>query len=284
MVQKYKNIKNIRLYFGLIVLTVFVLVASLPFVYPKVNKELGIVVKVGNIIITDKDVAYKIAVERAYGNETITDAVARQVITRETTEQEVARSLGVLPTETDIATFSERVNKTTKAPELLAKVKNVFGADIASYQRVYLLPKMVNITLHSAFATDKGTYSESLIKIEKAYAGVIKGRSLEQTAKSNNLEYVESDIKKSEIIDPLLQKYFAGKELQKPKLLSILPTLKSGEIYKEILEDENSYQVVRLAVNEKEVYKVEMIVSRKRSYGDWYDLLAKKIPITLDSR
>ncbi|TAN35724.1 hypothetical protein EPN27_03255 [Patescibacteria group bacterium] len=264
-----------------IIIVSFILIALLLYLLQKIkNNESSAVAQVGGIIITNKDVAYKLATERVYGNKTIVKSDVTGILLGEATEHEVASALDVLPNEADITSFSERVDKTTKAPELLQAVKSVFGEDTASYKRLYLLPKMVNIALHSAYAADKNAHSESFAKIDKARKEAIAGGTLEQVARLNGLEYINGDIKKSETIDPILQEYFTENDIQEPKLFFVLNTLKNEEIYIEVVDNENSYQVIRLLSNENDVYKVEMIVSKKLSYEEWYGTIAEKINLT----
>lgn len=261
-----------------VIVTLVVLFTLAFFFYQRINNASEILVKVGNTIITKKDVAYRLAVDREYGNGILTDATATQSLVDDATEQEVAKALGVFPEQADIKAFAEHVDSTTKAPELLAAVKNVFATDINSYERLYLLPKMVNIALHSAYSIDENINRDILSKIEKAYSEIISGASFEVTAKVNGLDYISSSAKNEDMNVPeLLQGYFTKNDFQKPKLFEVLEKLKDGEVYHGIVEDKDFYQIIRLISSESGIYNFEAIIAKKQSYEDWYNMYAKKL-------
>lgn len=234
--------------------------------------------RVGTLVLTEKDIQYKLDVERAYGNQTLTHDVALQVLVQNAVEQEVARTFGVLPTQKDIDSFRDYASSTSKAPEILLAVKNVFGLDSASYNRIYLLPKIVNTTLHSFFSSSKDINKTELAGIEKAYTEVISGGSFKDIAKKNSLQYTVSTTS-SRITDATFNKelYFSIKNFPDPRFLSVAKLLKPMEINKSIVEDSYAYSIVRLISVEKDAYIIEAIISKKRDYDAWYKKESGKI-------
>lgn len=275
---------NLKLTIGIAILVALV-VAGLLF-YPRQQKIIKVVsptrAKVGTLTITQKDVDNKIAVERVYGNQTLTEDVALQVLVQDATEQEVARAFNVLPAKADISSFEDHANKTTKAPEILQAVKDVFGTDSDSYDHIYILPKIVNISLHTFFSANKDINKEQSASIEKAYAEVTAGGKFIDVAKNNGLQYATSTPSASLMaLPPAMQKYFPTKDMPKSKLFTIVESLKPGEIYKTIIEDDYSYSIARLLSAEKGAYKIESVVSKKRDYDTWYKEEAKKISVEI---
>ena len=63
----------------------------------------GAVAEVGGARIGDADVSYRVAVEKAYGNATATEAAALVSLVNDTLEGEVARAVGVDATAEEIA-------------------------------------------------------------------------------------------------------------------------------------------------------------------------------------
>ena len=103
-----------------------------------------IVAMVGRTAITTKHISYKIGIEQAYGKEGITPEAALISLINDTIEIEMALMQSVVVTEDEMSSFRKYVDENTKAPELLQKVKLVFGDDQPSYERIYLAPKIIN--------------------------------------------------------------------------------------------------------------------------------------------
>jgi hypothetical protein len=104
---------------------------------------------VGQTRITGDDISYRITVERAYGNDSVIDSVALVALINDALEREVARRWKVDVTPHEIAALSRHVDQTTRAPEILAKVRHAFGDDRAAYERLYLAPRIVNRKLRA---------------------------------------------------------------------------------------------------------------------------------------
>jgi len=274
--------KNKRLYIFFVVV-VILFICTLTIIGQKKNEPTSPVrAQVGSITITQKDVEYEMGVERAYGNTTITPELALLVLMNNAREQEVARSVGVLPNREDITSFKEYVNSSTKAPEMLQFVKDVFGTDIDSYDRIYLLPKIVNISLHSFFSNNKEINKESLIKINKAYAEIKEGGNFADVAKNNMLQYSTHTIGlRSNMLASAVQDYATISEMSKSKVHIAAETLKPGEINKAIIEDDYSYSIIRLLSSKNDEYKIENIVSKKSDYDSWYAKEAKEVSVKL---
>jgi len=248
------------------------------------NKASQIRAKVGSLVITEKDIEYEIGIERAYGNSDLTSEIALQTLIRESTEQEVAKSVGILPTEKDIADFENHANTSTKAPEILNAVKVVFGIDNASYVRVYLLPKIINVELHSFFDANAELQKGDLSSVQKALKEVIDGKKFEDVANEEGLQYMLSDFSSLAIPPSLSTSVESSAQkinAQKSKIFEIVESLKPGEISKTIFEDIYAFSVVRLISVDNGMYTIELISSNKNDYGAWYKGEAKKIIVEL---
>lgn len=241
-----------------------------------------VLARVGSLSVTEKDVAYRFGVERAYGDTSATGQDILQALVKDATEQEVAKAFGVFPMAIDIENFKKNADKTSKAPELLAAIKSVFGLSVDSYDRIYILPKIVNPSLHTFFSNNKEMNKVASALIEKALAEVLAGGTFSDVAKNNGLLYATSTQSSVAPAVPLaMQKYVSNNEIPKSAILTLAESLKPGEMNKTVIEDNYSYSIVRLISAEKGVYKIESITSVKRDYDTWYKEEAKKIPVVI---
>ena len=65
------------------------------------------------------------------------------------------------------------------------------------------------------------------------------------------------------------------------RLLGFISKLKQGEVYPEVIECMEGYQVVRLIKKEKEDAVIESVSVPKRNYDEWFWEKASKIPVKI---
>jgi hypothetical protein len=126
------------------------------------------VARVGDVTIERTHIERRIAVERAYGGTMATEA-ALVALVNDATEREVARSIGELPDDAELRRFSAHADATSKAPEILAAVKSVFGSDTAAYIRLFLAPRVVNARLQSWFERTSVANRRTLVAIGPSF-------------------------------------------------------------------------------------------------------------------
>lgn len=245
----------------------------------KQNNEL--IAIVGQTLITTKDIKYRLGIEKAYGKNNTDSIEALMMLINDAVEQEVARKVNMLPTPQEIAAMDKHATTTSKAPEILSNVKKVFGDDTKSYRRIYLVPKIVNIKLHGFFSKDQKIHRGARLSIEKAFQLVSKGMPLKQAAQETNLQYSIYEDEPNKIPDQLAR--VIGKQTQEEDSLKrIINSLKVGEYYKEIIEDDYGYRIIRLIGRTGNKNKIEQIIARKAPYDDWFRLMARDIPISVN--
>jgi hypothetical protein len=229
-----------------------------------------VVAKVGNTAITGSDVKYRVETERAYGNGSMTYAAALVSLVNDSLELEAAKMRNVEPTAEELNAYGRYVDENTKAPEILNRVKEVFGADCESYERLYLEPKVVNMKLNRFYTIDVGVHAKERALIEKAYSLVAGGKTLPDAARKCGLKaekfYFED---KYVTLGPELQRYLSkGGKKTSETLVALLEKMKPGEVFPNILEDDYAYRVVRLVKAEADKYLVEAITVEKRGYDE----------------
>lgn len=238
---------------------------------------------VGQSAISQQDVAYRIGIANAYGNQGMTDAAALVSLVNDALEREVGRKAGVVVTKDELDGFSKHVDASSKAPALLGKVKQVFGDDVDAYQRIYLAPKVLNRKLRQWFSRDAGMQAKQRKAIERAYALVQSGKSFEDAAKATGLTYAEQTYETGAKQAPdALKPYFPqGMAAMSEGFRKVLDQMKPGETAHTIIEDDAVYRVVRLLQKTAGSYKGGEIVSRKRLFDGWYRQQTDSVSIAI---
>jgi hypothetical protein len=254
----------IRIFSALLVLiTVFFAQTAWP---GEINKKVAFV---GKTTITEKDISYKVQIEKTYGNEGATREVALISLVNDAIEYETAKIYGVSITQEELNFFKRYVNEQTKAPEILHKVKLLFGDDLSSYERIYLAPKIMNSKLHDFYSRSPEIHKKERSLIERAYSLVVAGRGFEEAAQECGMEFSTFKIEAK------------GTFFQLDPLIPILETLFPGDIYRNIVEDDYKYRIIRLIERSSETYSVEGIAVNKQPIDEWFREEAAKIEIEI---
>jgi hypothetical protein len=244
------------------------------------------VAQVGRAEITGTDIDRRFGVEKAYGNKTADRGTALASLINDSLESEVAAVHGAGPTNEEIATFRKYVDENSRSPELLAKVKKVFGKDGRAYERLYLAPRIANRKLHYFYSRDPLIHQAERAKIEKAYGMAASGRALKDVAAELGLEYRDLSPKGEDKQDvpPAFARHFTAEEWKPDDpLLPIVEKLTNGQLYNNIIEDDLGYQVFRLLEKGKEKgrYSAEAVFAGKRPFDEWFREEAAKVKIAI---
>lgn len=238
---------------------------------------------VGKTAIAEKDIIYKVQIEKAYGNEGATREVALISLINDSIEHEIAARCNVNITREELDSFKRYVNENTKAPEMLQKVKGIFGDDLASYEQIYLSPKIMNRKLRHFYSIDPTIHKKERALIEMAYGLVISGKGFQQAAEECGLKSSIFDVTdKWENIQPeSLRKFSRNSIPGKDPLIPILATLNTGEVYKKIIEDDFVYRIIRLIKRTDQTFSVEAIAADKRPFDEWLRDESAKIGVEI---
>lgn len=242
--------------------------------------------KVGRTWITSTDLGLWMAVEKAYGNDHITREGALVALVNDCLALEVAKRVNMAPTQEDITALSQHADEHSKAPEILDRVKGVFGKDRASYEHLYLAPKVVDRKLHYYHSRNREIHAAQVALIEQAHALVLAGKSFKDTAQALGLHYMnrtygDEQDEKGEL-PAVLQQYFTqGGATQHDPLMAIFETLAEGEIYKNIIEHDRAFQVLRLLEKQGSSYRIEAIIVAKRPFQEWFEGEASAVKISV---
>ena len=243
----------------------------------------GTVAEIGRSRIETGDISFKIRIEQSYGNDRATEEVALISLINDAIEHETAFRHHILITQDELTAFSKYVDDNTKAPEILRKVKAVFNHDKVSYERIYLAPKIINRKLHSFYSTNPEIHKAERAHIERVFHHILSGKTFQEAAEECALTSSIFDIKDREIsVHPELQKYVhQGEQSLKNPLIAILEKLQKGDVYKNIVEDDYRYRVIRLIEKKGDTYSVEAITVSKKPFPEWLKEENSKIKINI---
>jgi hypothetical protein len=238
---------------------------------------------VGKKAITEKEISCRVQIEKAYGNEGATEEAALISVINDAIEHEIATIYGVTITRDEIGSFKRYVDENTKAPEILEKVKLAFGDDQASYERIYLAPKIMNWKLRSFYSRNPEFHRRARLLIEKAYGLVSSGKRFQDAANECGLKSSTFDIGgQGEAVAKELKGYLAqNNNSAKDPLVPILERLSPDEIYRNIVEDDSAYRIIRLSGRSGNTFAVEEITARKQPFDEWQKDEAAKLKIEI---
>lgn len=227
-------------------------------------------VKVGDVGITYSDISYKMKVEKIYMDGDLenkyTPVVATVSLINDTMEKIVAQRYKVSATKEDLQWLDNYASNNSKRPDLLKKIRSVFKFNKSAYYRIYLEPKINNVKLRVFFVNNPDIHRDSRELIWKAYKTAHEIKDFKRIANMFGLKYVEWKLKE-------------GDNFLYSDVFNILENMQRGELYGDILEDENSFYILKLKSKTKKGYTVECIYVEKKSFDEWFANEIKNIAV-----
>lgn len=233
--------------------------------------------------VSNADVDYRLKVEQAYGNTVASMGAVTVSLINDAIERELARQVGVAPTAEEITALVQHTDTTSQAPELLKQVKSIFGEDKAGYERLFLEPRITNRKLRYYQSLAPQLHREERALIEKVQAGVQRGSPLQQAAKEAGLEAATAGIedKPIELPDAVKRLLKPDEPLPKDPLIPLLEKLRVGEVFPDIIEDDNSYRVIRLVEKDGQRYRIETVRVDKTPFEAWFRPECAKLDVRI---
>lgn len=229
------------------------------------------VAAVNQVRISHSDLAYRLKVEEAYGNRAATEEAVSVALVNEAIEREIGRRAGVSATAQEITSLASFVNGATKAPELLRQIKEIFGLDGESYERLFIEPKVIGWKLRRYFSTTPALHQQERGRIEQVLAGVNGGKSLELAALAAGLSIVSSEVANGAIEPPDVLNPYRGQDAAPSidPLIGLVRTLAVGETCPNIVEDDFGYRIIRLTARGDKSFQIETVIVAKRAFASW---------------
>ncbi len=271
-----------------------------------------VVAIVGDYKITQRDVKYKNLASLVNNPQEMRNLGLEQLIRGYTYAQILKNNEAAITNEV-LDKEVERINTHSSDPEMLAKIKNVFGFDTKRFRRVFVLPSYAERAVYSELFLKSPKLREEASKSAENFLQVVRNspQKINQSAPGKSeklLSYQVSykdglremnDSKKIEKANPG-RRGIAARPLPhlapklRPKLdeqraneakhwiQDILTTIKPGEIYPKLVEHNQQWLVVQYlgATQDKEnTYQFKAAVFSRTDYSSWLDAEIKKVTI-----
>lgn len=247
----------------------------------------AVVANVAEQAITREDLLHVIQIEQAYGLP-MSDSSALMTVMKDLIAQEIARSVGVEITATEIPTHFPIIDQHTPGEgtqllDTLPANKQPFHVDHASYAKLYIVPKMLDRKFRKFYDTAPDLHPAEQQHIEQALQLALSGKSFSEAAKATGTTATQYELTDIEIdLTVGLEQYLPAKRnLPKNTLLATLYQLPQGKILSKILEDESSFRVIRLIKRNGPIYNIEAIEVGKPPFDTWLKNRALSLSIEI---
>jgi len=247
------------------------------------------VAQVGNLSVTENDLACQVKVSELYFPGSGQKYVALSQLIKGYLCLEVLRSLGHRVDDAALEEEARRIDRETQAPELLGKIKAIYQGDHRTYLHAFVgVVYGERVLYHEVFLPSSEIHKASREKADAfLQEGLRSPSSFPGIAKSKGLETTTLRISAKEGIRPAEGKLPSPKSpseahLEQAKLLiRRLSSLQPGQLCREVVEWPEGYQVLRLLRKEGSVYFAQTAFVPKRDYEDWFWEQAGKIPVKI---
>lgn len=244
---------------------------------------------VGDISITDKDISLRKKVSEVYYPNSDKDYVALSQLINGYLSEEILKSLGHKIDDAILAAEAKRIDENTKAPEILKKIKAIYGSNKAAYIKTFIRIVYAERALYNeVFLKSREIHREEHQKAEEILSKAIKSPKLfKDIAKEKGLKTIRLKVSKEDGIAPYgeeakpkLNTAGIGVE-QAERLVNAVSTIKKGDVCPEVIEWLEGYQIIKYIKKEKDVYIIDSVSIPKRNYDDWFWEKSSMIPVRI---
>jgi len=273
-----------------------------------------VIATVGDYEITQKDKTLRDQIQHvfypkdphSYGLDQLTTAF---------TYAQILKNNGHEVTEHLLRAEDMRINKNTKAPEVLKKIRDLFKGDDEAYQKVFILPTYAERTIYYDFFTKNPKAQErSLGRVREFLSELEKTKSsLQDLAKKSDLIFKKFTLSKEKgieweketpakktggapekpgLIDMSVQapaeiRNHVAQELQGKSLESaqfwvdnVIKYMKPGEVFQSPVDYEEAWLVVKyVKLLGKGKFQLEAVFIPKDNYQQWLEAETAKIRV-----
>ncbi len=241
------------------------------------NNNMGAknVVKVLDYGITKDDITDKKSLAACYGDTLINDITAVIQLIDSLLERAVLNEyFAVSFSNDDVNKQVNWVNKNTKAPHILECVLD--SVRDGFFRNFYIRPIMENSAVHLHFAHDKDIHAAERQRVRNIQKELEVGKQLRDFPEFRAYSMEASP-------ETSLELQEMGAVFSSDPLVSeVLSKMSPGDTYPEVVESDNSIQIIHLVDKNKETYEVEAISVAKKDFSPWFHPYVKEnIPIVL---
>lgn len=227
----------------------------------------GTIAKIGESEIKEKDILNYIKIKKCYGIDESKNKALIEIINNNLEQEVLYKEFGLKPKISDFKNEAERIDKSSKAPEIISCIKKSLN-DTENYFKLYISPLLINAKLHEKFSLSPSIHKEEINKINEYFNQIENGAKFEKFT-----EYRRFNILKENDSTPVSQEnkiYFNNNLVE-----NVIKNLKPDEIWPKIIEDDHSYQIIRLIKEDKTFYQIDGIIIPKKSSDPWFQNYVK---------
>lgn len=234
---------------------------------------------VGNIHITKDDVSMRAKVSEIFYPGSGKEYVGLAQLIKGYLSEEILRSLGYNVDEAELEGEAGRIDANTKAPDTLKKIKDIYGRDRKGYIKTFVRVVYAERFLYNeAFLKSGEIHKEQYQKADEFLKASIKS-----PGKFKNIAAtmgIDSQRLRLSLKDGIvnIEEDRAGRRdsaeaqgiEQAKRLIDAISTIKPGEVYPEVIEWREGYQVIRYIKKAGEDYIIESSGVQKMDYDKWF--------------
>lgn len=243
---------------------------------------------VEDIIITDRDMSFRKKVSEVYYPNSGKDYVALAHLINGYLSEKILNSIGPKIEDAILDAEAKRIDENTKAPETLKKIKDIYGKNRKAYIKTFVRVVYAERVLYNeVFLRSKEIHREEHQKAEEVLNKAIKSPGLfKSMAKEKRLKAVRLRVSLKDGIAPYEEgaKHKSNTGIgieQAERLINTILKIKQGDVYPEVIEWVEGYQILRYIKKEKGNYIIDSVSIPKQNYDDWFWERAAKIPVRI---
>ncbi len=255
-----------------------------------------IVAKVGDFKIYSEDVEYRNRlIKHSYPQEKSTPGYDQLV--RAYTKYQIMRNNGYDRIDKRLETELERMEKETRDPSALQRIKEeVFDGKVSVFKRALVIPAAVEEEIYFGFFDGNNSLHKNTQKTTQSYYEEIKStnKDLKAFAEEKGLIYRKFQISKKFGVLPIniktnkvdgdfmmeARSRRPDDEMVKYWFEVILKELKPGDLISQPIDNKESWQIGKLVSQKgKDEKVVEVIIVPKRSFSDFIEAEKDRVPV-----
>jgi hypothetical protein len=259
------------------------------------NAQSTVVAQVGERAITAEDVAYRQAVIAIRSGEEAPAFLALFQLLEEALMAEVGREYGGVVSEEMLAEEAARVESESRDPQMLARIRVVFGEDEAAYRRLVIEPILVNQLLHARFSLGHDIQAEPLARAEEILVDAMTDPALlpsladEFRGTYQEIQIVDGHIRhddpeQEELPSELAQYDVEWSDYDRAFVEEVVEGLGIGYLHPQVVEDRYSFMVVRLLSRDGDDALLESVVIPKLAFEPWFQTQSQRVTLVVNDR
>lgn len=241
---------------------------------------------VGNSAISDRDIDIRTKVSEIYYPSSEKRYVGLTQLIKGYLSLEILRSFGHPADSAVLEQEAKRIDENTKAPEMLAKIKAVYGNDRKAYLRTFIaLVYAERVLYEDVFQKSPDIHAAARMQAETLLRNASQTpAAFSETARQGGASVALLRISRNKGIQPQQNKLAPrsagpiGIE-QAERLIPILSRLSPGNMLPQIIDLPEAFQVMRFMRKAGSDFLVESATIPKRTFDDWYWEQASKFPV-----